>query len=158
MISSCTSEEPELHEDFMSRSDCFVYKNQVVVENFDFGRVEFIDRTEVSGCIKKQLANVFLLYQDTTFIAIYNQHPKNIISDIERFKKKYQTDSTQLSDYKKFNNSISLTIRRHCKDNKKENFHFDRYVDWRIVTYSTKEKPYIQIDNKLIATWYKWSE
>ncbi|HLU84267.1 MAG TPA: hypothetical protein VKZ45_02235, partial [Vicingaceae bacterium] len=113
-LSSCTIGELEKHEDFMSRSDCFVYKNEVEVEDYDFGRVEFIDTTKASGCVKTQLSNVYLLYQDTTCIAVYNQHPKNNITDIERFKKMYRTDTTQLSDYVKFDTGITLTISRLC--------------------------------------------
>lgn len=150
--------EPEEHQDFMSRSDCFVYKNEVEVENYDFGRVEFIDTTKASGCVKTQLSNVYLLYQDTTCIAVYNQHPKNNITDIEKFKKMYMTDTTQLSDYIKFDSSLTLTISRLCKDSRNENFYYDKYVEWRVIKYSTITKPYTQTSKELITTWYKWTE
>lgn len=156
-LSSCIG-EPEKHEDFMSHSDCFVYKSEVKVEDYDFGRVEFIDATKASGCVKTQLSNVYLLYQDTTCIAVYNQHPKNNITDIERFKKMYRTDTTQLSDYVKFDTGITLTIRRLCKDSKNENFYYGKYVDWRVVKYTTTINPYVQTENQLITTWYKWIE
>lgn len=150
--------EPEQHEDFMSRSDCFVYKSEVKTENYKFGRVEFIDTTKASGCVKSQLANIYLLYQDTSCIAVYNQHPKKNIKDVERVKKMYLTDTTQLSDYEMLDTVLILTITRLCKDNRKENFYYGKYVDWRVVEYSTKVKPYKQISNELITTWYKWTE
>jgi hypothetical protein len=156
-LSSCIG-EPEKHDDFMSRSDCFVYKNEVEVEDYNFGRVEFIDTTKASGCVKTQLSNVYLLYQDTTCIAVYNQHPQNNITDIERFKKMYLTDTTQLSDFVKFNSGITLTISRLCKDRKNENFYYGKYVDWRVVKYTTTTNPYVQTENELITTWYKWTE
>ncbi len=155
---SCCMSDTEKHEDFMSRSDCFVYKNEVEVEDYDFGRVEFIDTTEASGCVKTQLSNVYLLYQDTTCIAVYNQHPKNNIKEIERFKKMYRTDTTQLSDYVKFDTCITLTIRRLCKDSKNENFYYGKYINWRVVKYATTTNPYVQTENELITTWYKWTE
>lgn len=142
----------------MSRSDCFVYENEVDEEVYDFGSVEFIDTTKASRCVKTQLSNVYLLYQDTTCIAVYNQHPKYSITDIDRFKKLYQTDTTQLTDYVKFDTGITLRISRFCKDRKYNNYYYGKYVDWRVVKYTTTTNPYVQTENELITTWYKWTE
>jgi hypothetical protein len=145
------------HKDFEAHSDCRVYKREVVTENYPFGRVEFIDTTKASGCAKEQLKNVYLLYHDTICVAVYNEHPKTDINVIEDLIKKYQTDSTRLADFVKFDSSLRITVARLCKDSS-DKYHYGEYVDWRNIEYSTLTTPFIATKETLITTWYKWTE
>jgi hypothetical protein len=113
--------DPE-HKDFETYCDCRVYNREINKEIFPFGRVEFVDTSKASGCVKEQLKNVYLLYYDTICIAVYNEHPKNNIKLIEDLIKKHQTDTTKLSDFAKFNNSIRITVDRLCED-KADKYH-----------------------------------
>ncbi|WP_407032675.1 hypothetical protein [Polluticaenibacter yanchengensis] len=149
--------EPEKHEDFMSHCHCFVYKDEVITENYDFGRVELIDTSKASECVKEQLNNIYLLYYDTICIAVYNQHPKQNIKTIEFFIKKYQTDTTRLSDFVKFDSSIKITIDRLCKDQNDKTY-YGTYTWWKSIEYSTLTIPYYQTKVELLQTWYNWTE
>ncbi len=145
------------HEDFEAHSDCFVYKREVATENYPFGRVEFIDTATASGCAKEQLKNVYLLYHDSICIAVYNEHPKANITIIEALQKKYQTDTTRLADFVKFDSSIKITISRLCRDNA-DKYHYGKYVDWRNIEYSTLTTPFTKTKQSLNTTWYNWKE
>jgi len=144
-------------EDFEARSDCRVYKREVATENYPFGRVEFIDTNKASGCAKEQLKNVYLLYHDTICVAVYNEHPKANINVIEDLIRKYQTDTTRLADFIKFDSSIEITVSRLCKDSS-DRYHYGDYVDWRDIEYSTLTTPFIKTKESLITTWYKWTK
>lgn len=159
LLSSCMNimKEPEKHKDFMSHCDCFVYENEVETENYDFGRVELIDTTKASGCVKEQLSNVYLLYFDTICIAVYNQHPKQNIKTIEFFIKKYQTDTTRLSDFVQLGTSIRITVDRLCKDQNDKTYN-GTYTWWRNIEFSTLTRPYRQTKDELLQTLYKWNE
>ena len=141
----------------MSHCDCFVYKNEVETEDFDFGRVEFIDTSKASGCVKEQLNNVYLLYYDTICVAVYNQHPKDNIKIIESVIKNYQTDTTKLADFVKFDSRIRITVSRLCKD-KSDNYRFGEYVDWRDIEFNTITNKLVKTKDTIITTWYKWTE
>jgi hypothetical protein len=156
-LTSCFMKVQEKHQDFMNHCDCFVYENEVKSEIFSFGRVEFIDTSIASGCVKEQLKNVYLLHYDTICVAVYNIHPKNNIKLVEELIKKYQTDTTRLSDFVKFDSSIRITVDRLCKD-KNDNIYKGKYVWWRDIEYSTMTKPYQKTKDELLQTWYKWTE
>jgi hypothetical protein len=145
------------HKDFEAHSDCRVYKREVATENYPFGRVEFIDTSKASGCAKEQLKNVYLLYHDTICVAVYNEHPKTNIDVIEGFIKKYQTDTTRLADFIKFDNSIRITVSRLCKDSS-EKYHYGEYVEWRDIEYSILTTSFVETKESLITTLYKWTE
>lgn len=149
--------DPEKHQDFMSHSDCIVYEKEVTTEHFPFGRVDFIDTTNASGCAKRQLNNVYLLYYDTVCIAVHNEHPKTDIKTIEFFIKKYQSDTTRLSDFVRFDSSINLTIDRLCMDKNDRNY-YGTYVWWKSIEYSTLSTPFKKTKDELLTTWYKWTE
>ena len=149
--------DSEKHQDFMSHCDCFVYKNEVETEDFEFGRVEFIDTSIASGCVKEQLSNVYLLYYDTICVAVYNQHPKDNIKTIESVIKNYQTDTTKLADFVKFDSSIRLTVSRLCKD-KSDDYHFGVYIEWRDIEFNTITNKLVKTKDTIITTWYKWTE
>ena len=148
--------DPE-HKDFEARCDCFVYEREISTEEFPFGRVEFVDTSKASECVNEHLRNVYLLYYDTICVAVYNEHPKGNIKLIEDLIKKYQTDTTKLSDFVKFDSSIRISVDRLCKDNSDKNY-YREFVDWRDIEYSTLTKPFIKTKDNIITTWYKWTE
>lgn len=147
--------EPELHNDFMTLSDCFVYENEVIVEYFDFGRVEYIDSNEASGCVKTQLKDMYLLYYKGKVVTVYNRHPKEIIYPIKLLFKEHQTDTTRVSGIAYFDSKIKLTIDRLCKDN--DDLFYNEYVWWRNIDYATTP-PYKKTKNELLYTLYNWNE
>lgn len=143
------------HRDFMSKSDCLVYVDEVVSEPISHGHVEYIDTTNTSGCVKEQLKNVYLLYYDSIHVAVFNQHPKDNFKLIESLIEAYQTDTTRLSEFVYFDSSINITVNRLCKD-KTNKIYYNEYVDWRNVEYSTITKPFFKTKDELIITWYNW--
>jgi len=159
LVSSCRylPLAQQKHEDFMSKSDCLIYKNEVQTENFPFGRVEYIDTNVASGCVKQQLSKVYLLYHDSICVAIYNQHPKDNILLIERLIKKYQSDTSRLTDFIKFDDGIRITISRLCKD-KSDVHYFEKYVDWRNIELAEQKSQLSQTKDELITTWYNWTD
>jgi hypothetical protein len=148
--------DPE-HKDFETYCDCFVYNREINKETFPFGRVEFVDTRKASGCVKKQLKNVYLLYYDSNCVAVYNEHPKDNIKLIQDLIIKFQTDTTKLSDFAKSDSNIRITIDRLCKD-KTDKDHYGEYAHWRNIEYSIFEKPFMKTKDDIITTWYKWTE
>jgi hypothetical protein len=149
-------DDPE-HVDFETRCDCFVYKREIKTEKFSFGRVEFVDTSEASGCVKEQLRNVYLLYQGTFCVAVYNEHPKKDIQLIETLIKEYHTDTTKLAGFARFDSSIRISVDRLCRDTSDNNYYGD-FVDWREIEYSTLTKPFKKNKDSIVRTWYKWTE
>ncbi len=145
------------HKEFETHSDCRVYKREVATQNYSFGRVEFIDTTKASVCAKEQLKNLYLLYYDTICVAVYNENPKTNINLIEDLIKRYQTDTTRLADFVKFDSSIRITVSRFCKDRLDKKY-YGEYVDWKDIEYSTLATHFTMTKESLITTWYKWTE
>lgn len=143
------------NRDFEAHSDCLVYNDEVKTESYPFGKVAFIDTNNASKCSKEQLKNVYLLYYDTICLAVYNQHPKQNIKTIELFIKKYQTDTTRLSNFVQFDSSIRITVDRLCNDKNDKDYN-GKYEWWREIEYSIVTTPYQKTKDELLQTWYKW--
>lgn len=141
----------------MAQSDCTVYTDEVKSEPMPHGHVEYIDTTKASSCAKEQLKNVYLLYYDTIHVAILNQHPKDNFKVIQNLIKAYQSDTTRLSEFVRFDSSIRITVDRLCKDQAAKNY-YNEYVNWRDIEYSTLTKPFIKTKDELITSLYKWTK
>jgi hypothetical protein len=148
--------DPE-HKDFETHCDCFVYKSEINTERFSFGRVEFVDISKASGCVKQQLNNVYLLYYDTICVAVYNEHPKKNIELIKGFIKEYQTDTTNLAEFVTLDSAIRIKVNRICKDTT-DKYHGGEYVNWRTIEYSTVTKPFLKTKDDSIGVWCKWTK
>jgi hypothetical protein len=155
-VGSCANSE-QLDDDFMNRSDCYVYENEVNTENFAFGTVKSIDTAKASGCVKMQLSNVYLLYIDTICVAVYKDHPKKNIDFIKSFVKEFQSDTTRLSSFIRSDSSITIVVDRLCKDSTND-VRYGQYVDWREKEYSTKTPALSKVKDDLIMMWYSWKE
>lgn len=143
------------HEGF--ESDCVVYTYEVKSEPIAHGHVEYIDTSTASGCAKDELKNVFLLYYDTVCVTVYNQHPIRNFGLIERFIKQYQTDTTRLSAFVKYDSSVRITVSRFCKD-RADKDHNNKYVDWRDIEFTTLTNRPVEINDFVINTWHKWNQ
>jgi hypothetical protein len=153
-LRSCS---PALQEDFMAQSDCFVYTNEVKSESISHGHVEYIDTTRASGCAKEQLKNVYLLYYDTICIAVLNQHPRKNFKLIQSLIRNYQTDTTRLAEFVRLDSSIRITVNRKCKEQTNV-YHYNKYVEWRHIEYSTLTKPFIKTKDSLVTIWCNWAK
>jgi len=156
-FSSCRMTEPERHENFMAISDCFVYNYEVKSEPISNGKVEYIDTTIASGCVKRQLKNVYLLYYDTICVTIYNRHPKNNFKQIERFIKLYHSDTTQLSKFSSLNDEIRISVDRLCTD-LKDTIDYGKYFEWKDIRFILKDNIWSKKDQAIITIWHKWAE
>lgn len=141
----------------MARSDCFVYQDEIKAENFKFGRVESIDTSNASECVKMYLSNVYLLYVDSICVAVYNNHPKNNIELIKMFINEFQSDTTRLASFVRSDSSIKIMVDRLCKDSTHD-VRYGQYVDWREKEYSTKTSSLTKTRDDLITMWYEWKE
>jgi len=155
-VGSCAN-NTELNDDFMNRSDCFVYENEVNTEHFSFGRVKSIDTAKASGCVKMQLSDVYLLYIDTICVAVYRDHPKKNIEFIKSFVKEFQSDTTRLSSFIRSDSSITIVVDRFCKDSTYD-IRYNTYVKWREKEYSTATPALTKTRDDLITMWYSWKE
>lgn len=146
--------ESPLHDNFMNECDCFIYEREVETEHYSFGKVQSIDTNNASGCAKSQLPDTYLLYYDTSYVTVRNIHPNENHRTIEAFIKQYQSDTTRLTDFAWFSDSIRLTVGRRCDD--KADYHYKKYVDWRDIVYATTTQPYIKTKDEVDNTWYNW--
>lgn len=142
-LSSCLM-SGEKHEDFMARSECWVYNDYVDVDCYTFGCVHSIDTSEAGECNKVQLDNVQLLYMGRDCIGVYNAKPQDHIDDIQYYKALYHTNSTRLSDYIVHDSTIVLCVKKYCKDS--SNVLYGDYIDWRQITYDRKNRKQIRMD------------
>jgi hypothetical protein len=149
--------QPDKHWGFMAQSDCLVYDDEVISEPIAHGHVEYIDTLHESGCAKEQLRNVYLLYYDSICVAVYNQHPRENFSTIEHFIRTYQTDTTRLGDFARFDSSIRITIRRFCKD-KEDEQHYGKFKEWREVKFAIRNNEFIKKEDELLVNDVHWTE
>jgi hypothetical protein len=157
LFSSCYPEEPERNENFMAISDCVVYKDEVKSEPITHGKIEYIDTTIASGCVIRQLKNVYLLYYDTICVTTYNRNPRNNFKQIERFIKLYHSDTTQLSKFSSLNDEIRISVDRLCTDLKDTN-DYGKYFEWKDITFILKDNIWRKKDQAIITVWHKWPE
>lgn len=157
LLVSCSFLNDPEHDDFEMHSDCRVYQSEVSTERYSFGRVEFIDTNNASGCAKQQLSNTYLLYKDTFCVVIYNEHPKKDIKVIEDLINKFRSDTTRLATFAKFDDGIRITVSRVCKDIS-DSYNWGRYVEWKDIEYATFNGAYSKKKDSLITTWYNWKD
>jgi hypothetical protein len=148
---------PTERKDFEAHGDCLVYSDEVISESIEHGHVDYIDLKKASDCSREELKNLYLFYYDSTCIAVYNEHPKLNYKLIESFIRAFQTDTTRLSEFIKFDSSISITVSRLC-EHQIDNYYRGKYVDWRRIEYSTLVKPFVKTKDDLITTWCNWME
>lgn len=154
ILLSC-SEDNSYHEKFMSSSDCFVYKREVISESFNKYTVEYIDTSKASGCVKSQLNDVYLLtISSDYFITVAPNHPANNIYVIESFMKRFNNDSIRLSNFYKERNRVYLTLSRRYQNIQDSSFN-NRFMEWKHVFCSKKGK-YWKIDSTRLTTLLPW--
>lgn len=156
-MTSCFMGEPKKHDKFMEQSDCNVYVDEVVSEPIAHGKVEFIDTIKASGCVKKQLANTYLLYYDDIYVAVYNNHPKDNFKLIEQFIRQYHTDSTDLSCFGKWDSVVHLTIAKKCIK-PSDNYANGKYFDKTIINLSQQDNKWVLTKREELINHYPWQE
>lgn len=148
---------PDKHPDFMVYSDCDVYVDEVRSEPISHGHLEIIDTLQASDCAKEQLRNVYLLYYDSICVAVYNQHPRENFSAIERFIRACQTDTTRLGDFARFDSTIRITVRRLLKD-KEQGAYYGKFKEWRLMQYAIRGNEFIKTEDELLDDYVHWRE
>lgn len=134
---------PIKHEAFSELSDYPVYAKDVKSESIPNGRVEFIDSSIIREYNYDAFKNVFLLYYDSICIAVYNEHPKKNLLLIRKFISVYDTDTTKLASFVKFDDSIRITIDRVCEVRNNEDC-FGKYSHWKTLYFNLMNKEYIK--------------
>jgi hypothetical protein len=154
LLCGCTIGEPERHNDFMSQADCFVYKYEVEDESLGNYRVEYIDTSEASGCVKTFLLDTYLLYDDKSYIVVSPNHPKYYLKEIEKYKSEYKTDTTRLSGFSlEDDKQLALTVSKEYYNSGKKS---TEYHDWEYIILS-KDRNGWKIDSSCKIKMWPWS-
>ncbi len=157
LLTSCFRREPKKHEKYMRESDCNVYVNEVVSEPIEHGKVEFIDTTKASDCVKKQLANTYILYYNNISVSVLMNHPKDNFKLIEQFIRQYHTDSTDLSCFWKLDSVVHVTIAKKCIK-PSDNYANGKYFDKTKINFSQQDNKWVLISKEDLINHYPWQE
>ncbi len=98
------------HEQFMEHSDIYIYRCEVISEEIEGGRVEYLDSNKNPNAWKHSKSH-FIFYKDSLYIHVFKEHPKSNLELIQTFITKYTSDSTQLSTFVRNDTTIKLILK-----------------------------------------------
>lgn len=152
---SCGKDWTE-HERFMSESDCYVYKHEVISESLNDYTIEYIDSSNASECVKTQLNNCYLLnINDSHYLSVYPKHPKYNLDLIESLIKKYQQPNSRMSSFTRHGNKISLTISKKYINSRDKIFN-NQYFEWKFIYLSFNNG--WKTDSTTVTSMWPWTE
>jgi hypothetical protein len=148
---------PEKHAGFCAISDYDIYVDEVKSESIPEGYIEFLDRSLLKLNHKESMRNIYILHCDSASVYVYNENPKTNLNVIRQFIKLFKTDSTRLSEFVNFNDSIRITASRFCKD-KQNQYNFQRYVDWKVVYFKFVNNKYEAQNQTVLLNNCNWEK
>lgn len=162
LLTSCMS-EPNKIKGF--NTDYTVYDYEVISEYLGDFKVQSIDLDEIENNKgkKMQLKNQYLLFlNDTNYIHVSPNHPKENLRLIIDFYKKYKSDSTYLNEFQIENNKISITINKKRIWNYKSWYSGDTITE-RKIDFEPWKDIYFQKENgnweiKKVEFNYYWPD
>jgi len=104
------------HEKFMDDSDCFVYQNEIIKQQRKGYTIEYINPTEASGCVKKQLAQTYIIHFKDSLglesVVMVTKTPEKYIRAVKEWALTYGSKNIRLTHVSEQKNTIELILSK----------------------------------------------
>ncbi|MFZ9296632.1 MAG: hypothetical protein ACO259_10565 [Bacteroidia bacterium] len=115
LLGAC-QEEIAFHEQFMDESDCYVYQNEIIKQQRKGYTIEYINTTEASGCVKKQLGQTHIIHFNDSLglesVVMVTKTPEKYIRSVKEWALIYGSKNLRLTHMNEQKNSIELRLSK----------------------------------------------
>ena len=138
LLGAC-QEEITYHEQFMDECDCYVYQNEIIKQQRKGYTIEYINPTEASGCVKKQLAQTHIIHFKDSLglesVVMVSKTPEKYIRALKEWALIYGSKNIRLTHMNEEKNSIKLNLSK-------------KYVKRSYTLFHNSYRPYKEIQMK----------
>jgi hypothetical protein len=158
LLASC-QEKIAYHEQFMDESDCYVYQNEIIKQHRKGYTIEYINPTEASGCVKKQLSQTYIIHFKDSLrlesVVVFSKTPEKYIQSLKEWALTYGSKNMRLSHMKEQKNSIELILSKKYIKPSDTIFH-NSYRPYKEILLK-KEKSIWKEETSNINPYWPWN-
>ena len=158
LLGAC-QEEITYHEQFMDESDCYVYQNEIIKQHRKGYTIEYINPTEASGCVKKQLSQTYIIHFKDSLrlesVVVFSKTPEKYIQSLKEWALTYGSKNMRLSHMKEQKNSIELILSKKYIKPSDTIFH-NSYRPYKEILLK-KEKSIWKEETSNINPYWPWN-
>jgi hypothetical protein len=158
LLGSC-QEKIAYHEQFMDESDCYVYQNEIIKQHRKGYTIEYINPTEASGCVKKQLSQTYIIHFSDSLglesVVMVTKTPEKYIRAVKEWALTYGSKSIRVTHMNEEKNSIELVLSKKYLKPTDSLFHssFRPYKEIQL----KKEKSIWKEETSNINPYWPWN-
>ena len=158
LLGAC-QEEITYHEQFMDECDCYVYQNEIIKQHRKGYTIEYINPTEASGCVKKQLSQTYIIHFKDSLrlesVVVFSKTPEKYIQSLKEWALTYGSKNMRLSHMKEQKNSIELILSKKYIKPSDTIFH-NSYRPYKEILLK-KEKSIWKEETSNINPYWPWN-
>ena len=158
LLASC-QEKIAYHEQFMDECDCYVYQNEIIKQHRKGYTIEYINPTEASGCVKKQLSQTYIIHFKDSLrlesVVVFSKTPEKYIQSLKEWALTYGSKNMRLSHMKEQKNSIELILSKKYIKPSDTIFH-NSYRPYKEILLK-KEKSIWKEETSNINPYWPWN-
>lgn len=158
LLGAC-QEEIAYHEQFMAESDCYVYQNEIIKQHRKGYTIEFINPSEASGCVKKQLAQTCIIHFSDSLglesVVMVTKTPEKYIRAVKEWALTYGSKNIRLTHMNEEKNSIELVLSKKYLKPTDTIFHNSNRLYKEILL--KKEKSIWKEESSNINPYWPWN-
>jgi len=158
LLGAC-QEEITYHEQFMDECDCYVYQNEIIKQHRKGYTIEYINPTEASGCVKKQLAQTHIIHFKDSLglesVVMVTKTPEKYIHVVKEWALIYGSKNIRLTHVNEQKNTIELRLSKVYIKPSDTLFHNTYRLYKRI--HLKKEESIWKEESSIINPYWPWN-
>lgn len=155
LLYSC-SQQTELSERFMNECDCIVYQDEIIKQHRKGYTIEYINSTEASGCVKKQLAQTHIIHFRDSFglesVVMVTKTPEKYIRAVKEWALIYGSKNVRLTHTKEEKNKIELNLSKKYVKRSDTLFH-NSYRPYKEIQMKKEHSIWVEESSKINPYW-----
>jgi hypothetical protein len=158
LLGAC-QEEITYHEQFMDECDCYVYQNEIIKQHRKGYTIEYINPTEASGCVKKQLAQTHIIHFKDSLglesVVMVTKTPEKYIHVVKEWALIYGSKNIRLTHVNEQKYTIELRLSKVYIKPSDTLFHNTYRLYKRI--HLKKEESIWKEESSIINPYWPWN-
>ncbi len=158
LLGAC-QEEIAYHEQFMDECDCYVYQNEIIKQHRKGYTIEYINPTEASGCVKKQLAQTHIIHFKDSLglesVVMVTKTPEKYIHVVKEWALIYGSKNIRLTHVNEQKYTIELRLSKVYIKPSDTLFHNTYRLYKRI--HLKKEESIWKEESSIINPYWPWN-
>lgn len=155
LLGAC-QEEIAFHEQFMDESDCYVYQNEIIKQQRKGYTIEYINTTEASGCVKKQLGQTHIIHFNDSLglqsVVMVTKTPEKYIRAVKEWALIYGSKNLRLTHMNENKNRIKLMLSKLYSKRSDTLFH-NTYRPFKEIQMKKENSIWVEESSRINRYW-----